>query len=229
MTKRIQLAYVSFGKLEAMWRHQSSVAKAIRLMSYKAIVESVLLYNCGTWALSSTQADRLDRAQRKMIRKVLGLTWKNKITNERLYTMSSILPASVQVINARWRLFGHTLRMKDEGPAQKAMASYFTVPGDCRGRQGNACTIASVVSDDYKRAYGEKYVIKSMKDYEAIRLKAQDRVEWKNVVATVVNAYCTCKSEKETKRKEKREKKTVGEEEKESNVVSTSSKSNVGS
>ncbi len=110
------LANVSFGKLEALWKHRSYVAKAIRLQSYRALVESVLLYNCGTWALSSALADLLDRAQRKMLRKVMGLTWKHKVTNEDLYAMCTrgCLPASVQVINARWRLFGHVLRMNEE-------------------------------------------------------------------------------------------------------------------
>ena len=89
------------------------MAKAIRLQSYRALVESVLLYNCGTWALSSALADRLDRAQRKMLRKVMGLTWKHKVTNEDLYAMCGCLPASVQVINARWRLFGHVLCMNE--------------------------------------------------------------------------------------------------------------------
>ncbi len=45
----------------------------------------VFLYNCGTWALSSSLADRIDRAQRKMLRKVMGLTWKHKVTHDHLY------------------------------------------------------------------------------------------------------------------------------------------------
>ncbi len=66
------MSNVSFGKLEALWKDRSCVAQAIRIQSYRALVESVLLYNCGTWALSSALADRLDCAQRKMLRKVIG-------------------------------------------------------------------------------------------------------------------------------------------------------------
>ncbi len=85
----------------------------------------MLLYNCGTWALSSALADHLDRAQRKMLRKVIGLTWKHKVANKDLYAMCGCLPASIQVINARWRLFGHVLRMNEEVPARQAMALNF--------------------------------------------------------------------------------------------------------
>ena len=85
------------------------VAQKIRVLAYRAIVESVLLYNCGTWALTEVLADRLDRCQRKMIRRILGLKWSDKVTNDNLYTRCGISPASVQVVNARWRFFGHTL------------------------------------------------------------------------------------------------------------------------
>ncbi len=77
----------------------------------------VLLYICGTWALSSPLADRIDHAQRKLLRKVMGLTWHHKLTNEDLYAMCGCLPARVQVINARLRLFGHVLRMYENAPA----------------------------------------------------------------------------------------------------------------
>ncbi len=59
VARRILLAYVSFGKLEAMRKHRSYVSKALRIQSYRALVESVLLYNCDTWELSSALADRL--------------------------------------------------------------------------------------------------------------------------------------------------------------------------
>ena len=82
----------------------------VRLHAYKVIVESVLLYNCGTWALPVAIADRLDRAQGKMIRRVIRLKWYDEVTNADLYTRSGINPASEQVIYASRRLFGHTLR-----------------------------------------------------------------------------------------------------------------------
>ena len=72
-----------------------------------------------------------------MLRKVMGLTWKHKVTNKDLYAMCVFLPASVQVINARWRLFGHVLRMNEDVPARQ-----FFEGKDLKGRQGNS--IASV-------------------------------------------------------------------------------------
>ncbi len=96
----------------------------VRLKAYRALVESVL-YNCGTWASSSFLADKIDRAQKKMLRRVLGVTWRDKITIENLYTRCNVVPASVQVVNTRWRLFGRVLRVNENVPARQAMACYF--------------------------------------------------------------------------------------------------------
>ena len=111
VNRRIQLALQSLNSLEASWTHRKLVAQHIRINAYRAIVESVLLYNCGTWALTEVQANKLDCAQRKMIRRVLGVKLSDRITNINLYARCGIQPSSVQVVNARWRLFGHTLRM----------------------------------------------------------------------------------------------------------------------
>jgi hypothetical protein len=43
-----------------LWKHRALVAEHIRIKSYRALVESIILYNCGTWALSSSLADKLD-------------------------------------------------------------------------------------------------------------------------------------------------------------------------
>ena len=48
-----------------------------------------------------------------MIRRVLSFKLSDRITNADLYARCGIEPVSVQVVNARWRLFGHTLRMNE--------------------------------------------------------------------------------------------------------------------
>jgi hypothetical protein len=41
-------------------------------------------------------------------------------------------------------------------------------------------------------------------DYEAVAMMAQDRVEWKSVVAKVTGVFCKLSGEKITKRREAR-------------------------
>ena len=129
------------------------------------------------------------------------------MTNESLYAMCGVTPASVQVVNSRWRLFGHVLRMDENVPARQAMAMYFRkiegkLAKDVKGRQGNACTIATVLSDDYTKAFNKG--IKTQSEYEAVVLVAQDRTKWKAVVEKVTKVYCEWKNEKEIKKREAR-------------------------
>ena len=113
-------------KLNNVWKYRKAIRKHILLNAYKAIVESVLLYNCGTWALDQSDADKIDAFQRKLLRQIVGYKWYDRVTNEDLYAEVDIMPASIQVIDARWRLFGHTLRLDANTPARKAMAYYFS-------------------------------------------------------------------------------------------------------
>ena len=131
----------------------------------------------------------------------MGLTWKQKVTNKNLYAMCGLKPASVQVVNARWRLYGHVLRMNEDVPARQAMALYFDGK-EFKGRQGNFCSIASVLSDDYKKAFGVS--IKTKQEYESIILIAQDRERWKTVVEKVTSVFCEVREEKIIKKKEAR-------------------------
>jgi hypothetical protein len=209
VNKRIQLAFASFHKLEMLWKHRALVAEHVRIKSYRALVESILLYNCGTWALSSSLADKLDRAQRKMLRRVLGVSWRDKLRNEDLYARCGIMPASLQSVNARWRLFGHVLRMNENVPARQAMAFFFNEKSH-KGRQGNFCTIASVLSDEYKAACNKS--IKTRSEYEAVVSLAQEREQWKEIVQAVTQKFCKSREEKVVKQREKKSKSSLKQE-----------------
>ena len=207
VSRRIQLATVSFQSLEVIWKHRSLVPTATRIRSYQALVESVLMYNCGTWGLTEAIADKLDRFQRKLLRRVMGISWSDRVTNEALHEESGITRASEQAIDARWRLFGHALRMHEDSPARQAMAYYFV--NDQKGRQGNRTTIASALSDDYKAAFGK--TIKTKEEYESMITLASNRNYWKEeIVAKVVSEYKKCKKDKYDRQKEKRKAKGKG-------------------
>ena len=51
-------------------------------MTYKTIVESVLLFNCSSWALSLKEADNQDTYQRRLLRKILDYACSDKVSNE---------------------------------------------------------------------------------------------------------------------------------------------------
>ena len=198
--KRIMLATQAFKSLHTLWKNRNLVNERVRIMSYRAIVESVLLYNCATWALNTTQAQRLDIVQRRMLRQIIGLKMSDRTSNDALYVRCNVQRASAQVIDARWRMFGHTLRMDEDTPARKAMTYYFS--SDQPGRQGNFLTIASVLSKEFEGVTGRK--IKTLAEYKYVIQHAQDRKAWQQLVSNVVCIYMDKSLKKAEKNHEKR-------------------------
>jgi hypothetical protein len=72
--------------------------------------------------------------------------------------------------------------MKQDVPARQATTLYFG-GNDGKGKQGNFCSIASMLSDAYKKAFNMGVRTKSYK--EAVATVAQDRRQWKSVVQNV--------------------------------------------
>ena len=112
-----------------------------------------------------------------------GIGFKNyiSISNKALYKRTHSEPISTMALYARWKLFGHILRLPPNVPANKAMIAYFSQHGT--GRRGRPrTTLPIVLNDDLK---GTPYKLKSKKDLELLRTKAQARGEWNNLIELV--------------------------------------------
>ena len=203
--RRIVAATQAFKGIQVLWGHRDQVTERVRLHSYRAIVESVLLYNSATWALNEEMSVKLDRTQRRMLRQVIGVRLLDKMTDAQLYERCGIKPASIQVLDARWRMFGHTLRMHENTPARRAMAYYFD--RDQKGRQGNRVTIASALSKEYESVTGK--CISSRAEYDRVVAHAQDRDAWKHLVGNIVSLRLNKYKEKADARHEARRAKAL--------------------
>ena len=119
--RRKQLSNAALYKLKKIWIGKDKINRNIKIKLYKALVKSILTYNCGTWALAQTE---LDAFYRKQLRKVLNIYYPQKISNKTLYKKCNE-PLSTHILESRWRLFGHILRRNEEIPGKKAMQLYF--------------------------------------------------------------------------------------------------------
>lgn len=99
-----------------------------RLKLYSALVRSVLMYNSCTWGMSTTDNKNINSYHRRQLRRVLGVKYPTTMRNEKVYKLSKTRPLSIDITKARWKMFGHTLRMPERSPARLAMKYYFVVP-----------------------------------------------------------------------------------------------------
>ena len=123
-------------QLSTVWFRRSRISISLRLRLYESFVVRVLIYNMGTWGLTKTKLDRLDAYHRRHLHQIVGIHWPHRISNTALYRRCRCHPISEDVKSARWRLFGHVLRMPRDTPAQQAIDYYFADTGDAtfRGR-----------------------------------------------------------------------------------------------
>ncbi len=71
---------------------------------YKACVQRVMVYGSETWAMKVEDMQRLERAERMMVRWMCGVNLKNGIS---IRTLNSRFSVSDLVMRGRLRWFGH--------------------------------------------------------------------------------------------------------------------------
>ena len=111
VARRTQLALLAFRRMWTLWLRRQHVSEALQLRLYKAFIVPVLTYNMGTWALTQAESAHLDSFHRTQLKHLLGIKWPQRISNKVLYQRCQCEPLSIKITEARWRLFGHVLRM----------------------------------------------------------------------------------------------------------------------
>ena len=110
MNTRIGQAWSALNKMEKVWN--SNLPNHLKVGFFRATVESVLLYGAESWTLTGKMSDRLDGTYTKMLRAVLGVSWKDHKTNQELYGKLMRVSDSLRV--RRLRFIGHSWRRKEE-------------------------------------------------------------------------------------------------------------------
>ena len=88
------------------------MSRKIKIRLFLVTVESVLLYNSETWALTSALTKSLDGAYTRMLRMALNISWKQHVINKKLY--GDLPKLSCKIRERRLRLAGHCVRHREE-------------------------------------------------------------------------------------------------------------------
>ena len=107
---RIAQAWIACNKLTKIWK--SNLNRNLKERLFVTTVESVLLYGCESWALNKTSTKQIDGAYTRLLRHALNVSWRDRITNLRLY--GSLPKVTSKIKERRMRLAGHCHRHDDE-------------------------------------------------------------------------------------------------------------------
>ena len=107
------------------------------MLVYNAMVIPVMLYNCSSWAVTTTLIHKLDICHRSHLQSILGMHWPNGIiSNEDLYICCGTGLLSQQVRRMRRSMFSHVLRMPKDTPVQLSLQFVVAGSNRYRGRIG---------------------------------------------------------------------------------------------
>ncbi|GFR75917.1 hypothetical protein ElyMa_005787300 [Elysia marginata] len=194
--RRKQLSTAALLKLRNIWIGGDKIKRDTKIKLYRALVKSILTYNCGTWALTQIEEDKLDAFHRKQLKQILNIKYPVNIKNESLYKKCNEKHLPLHILESRWRLFGHILRRDIEIPANKSMEAYFVRKGGkFLGRP--ITTLPNVLNNnkDLSRLPTGELRLKTNEDLDHLRSIAQVRQQWKGLTKKTREAAEASRSE----------------------------------
>ena len=166
---RLLLASIALGKLQKVWSDKD-ITLSTKLRLLNALVYPVLLYGSEIWTIKKNDLKKLVAFEMRCYRKVLDITWKNKMGNEDVCLRISSCKFKPKRILARitesqlsW--FGHVCRMSNMRLPKRTLMEM--VPGTNR--------------QERPRKRWEDDIIAGSTFLEAYR-NAEDRNRWADFV-----------------------------------------------
>ena len=191
---RKRLARIQMSTMYKVWiQKNTKVSLQRRVTLYNASVKSVLLYNCATWGLTKAEEAGLNSFHRQQLRRLCNIKWPNKISSKEVYKKTKTEPVCIDITKARWKYFGHSLRMDDKIPAKQAMKWFFQEELNLKKHKGQQrTTIVSTLQKDIQETRDKfpLFAIRSLKnanDFEFISKLAADRKHWRRITRSVVD------------------------------------------
>ena len=111
--KRIGKAATILARLTTrVWSNRNLTVKT-KMSVYEACVLSTLLYGSETWTTYSRQEKRLNSFHLRSLRRILGISWQDKVTNTEVLNRAGQVSIFTHLRQRRLRWLGHVHRMED--------------------------------------------------------------------------------------------------------------------
>lgn len=112
LRRRICLAWKAFWGLKFILLDRK-ISRKIKFHTLETCVYPVLLYGCQTWSLRSQQKNKLQICQRKMQRKILGISLRDRIPNTTIQQLAQTTDVAQTATQSKWKWGGHIARLQD--------------------------------------------------------------------------------------------------------------------
>ena len=198
---RIQSANAAFNSMNRIWLRKTNISTETKMRLYNSCVQSRLLYNAGASVYRKTELDKIDAVHRRHLRRLLGVFYPEHLSNMETYERTKSRPISIDIIERRWTLLGHTLRLPKDTPGNKVISQYYQrrVEGANAWRQltrrGRVLTtLPRLLQRDLKdqltiherKVHFNVDELENGRQLEILRMTARSRHKWRDGVVTIV-------------------------------------------
>ena len=140
--------------------------------------------------MSEDDKRKLNSFHRRQLRKVIGIQWRHKISNNKLYKITGTKPLSITIIERRWKLLGHILRLPADCSPRKPMRYYFEDRTNNIFRVRRRTTIVSTLNENINWTKGDDITFQvkplvSQVSLQNLYTKAKSRKLWSKIVQQV--------------------------------------------
>ncbi|CAH1267017.1 TTC28 [Branchiostoma lanceolatum] len=111
--KRIGKAATTLARLTTRVWENPKLSVKTKMAVYNACVLSTLLYGSETWSTYAKQENRLNAFHMRCMRRILGISWKDKVTNTEVLSRPGLPTMFTLLRQRRLRWLGHVRRMED--------------------------------------------------------------------------------------------------------------------
>ena len=125
-----------------------NISIAVRLRVLKCYIWSTLLYGCETWTISGDMIKQLDALEAWFYRRMLRISWKEKVVNVEVYRrMNTSTSLLIDIVHRQLTFLGHILR---KGELENLVVTGFVDGKRDRGRQRETFLtyLSKIVSTD---------------------------------------------------------------------------------
>nr|VZI01897.1 unnamed protein product [Spirometra erinaceieuropaei] len=175
---RIPKASQAFGCLQSTVWNRHGPQLSTKLKMYKAVILKTLLYGGETWTVYTKQARRLNYIHLSCLRRILRLSWQDRIPDTDVLERMGILSIYTMMRQMRLRWSGHLVRMDDVRLPKRLF--YGDVVGGSRRHGGQICRYNGTLKSSLKRLHINPTKLEDL---------AHDRPTWRRTVKTGAAIY----------------------------------------
>ena len=199
--QRIGSASGSIGKLRKNVFDNRNLTIKTKMKVYNAVVLPTLLYGAETWISYRKHVKMLERFHQRFLRKILGITWRDKRTNTSIIEAVKTTSIEAMITQHQLRWAGHLARMPNDRLPKQLFYSQLTEGLRGRGRPKLR----------YKDCL-KNNLTKCEIDTNSWEISAHNRQEWRKKVHQGVSLF---ENQRKTNLADKRERRKERERERE--------------